>query len=96
MGAVSSPRLLSFSPVAGILFVERVYPGKKGQLRIGSFSPVAGILFVESHCFPSGFCTAATRGFSPVAGSLFVESCFFLDLFIIAWWFQSRCRDSIC
>ncbi len=38
---------LSFSPVAGILFVESD-SHSFNLMREGSFSPVAGILFVES------------------------------------------------
>ena len=66
-----SPRLNRFSPVAGILFVERPRRLAASAVRDPGFSPVAGILFVESKS--KGELAPFLIGFSPVAGILFVE-----------------------
>ena len=63
---------MCFSPVAGILFVERC-PQIGTDTVNQRFSPVAGILFVESST-TFNYSARGMRGFSPVAGILFVES----------------------
>ena len=66
--------LSCFSPVAGILFVERKARHNRDREPYSScFSPVAGILFVE-RLRRLAASAVLDPGFSPVAGILFVES----------------------
>ncbi len=65
--------MVSFSPVAGILLVERGSGDIFCKNGASGFSPVAGILLVESRREKS-LLSPDLGSFSPVAGILLVES----------------------
>ncbi len=61
-----------FSPVAGILLIERMVAIQGSEWSHNCFSPVAGILLIESSAIYIVNCYLAC--FSPVAGILLIES----------------------
>ena len=85
---------MSFSPVAGIQWVETLLSSPALSLRLLGFSPVAGIQWVETQERPDDFSKEVMSRFSPVAGIQWVETShqstgkLFRE-------FQSRCRDSV-
>ncbi len=66
-----STLISSFSPLAGIRFVESLFFLALNLGYFARFSPLAGIRFVESGCRSS--LRKALEGFSPLAGIRFVE-----------------------
>ena len=62
---------VSFSPVAGIQWVETLLVRLPGVV-VDSFSPVAGIQWVETHWLD--FPPTTLTSFSPVAGIQWVET----------------------
>ena len=65
---------MSFSPVAGIQWVETLLSSPALSLRLLGFSPVAGIQWVETQERPDDFSKEVMSRFSPVAGIQWVET----------------------
>ena len=63
---------MSFSPVAGIQWVETLLSSPALSLRLLGFSPVAGIQWVETLILLASL--GITNSFSPVAGIQWVET----------------------
>src|SRR4028119_2266435 len=64
---------LSFSPVAGILFVESQHPGCIDRTNAGRVSvPLPGFYLLKEDSFRTNL--VFSQCFSPVAGIVFVES----------------------
>ncbi len=84
--------LYSFSPLAGISYVETA-SFLMFQLLEKCFSPLAGISYVETYRAVSAL-SSSINGFSPLAGISYVETTLHADcVTLVEGVFQSPCGD---